>query len=334
MCVSGILSSFYYACLEEQAIGFLKRDSNPADGTKELNCVMRLTDDYLLITDSKPNALLFVERLVAMAARNRFRFNMAKLKANFQFNVYKIGAAVEAARLEAKAAALAAKGEKLDISAADLQAAKAASSLANQQAQKALDKSQLADGRMFHWIGISIDTKTLGLIPGAPVKKEAVLCTLNVNMQTKQSVAWLKKKLKSFLMNNVSFYFRETVTSKAYAMETLEKLYLAAAEKYVACCQEFSRFHARKGGQPRASSQSLDLTVASVVYLVIRAFFKYLICNVRGTVFEPSDYEEFFVFSLKFFVNCFADYRGEFADVHAILSAKQNKIAECRKRDV
>lgn len=83
MCVSGILSSFYYACLEEQALGFLKRESKLADGSPELNCVMRLTDDYLLITNSKPNALLFVEKLVTMAAHNKFKFNMGKLRANF-----------------------------------------------------------------------------------------------------------------------------------------------------------------------------------------------------------------------------------------------------------
>jgi hypothetical protein len=89
---------------------------------------------------------------------------------------------------------------------------------------------------MFNWIGISIDTKTLGLVPNVNTKKEAVLCTLNTNIQTKKSVLWLKKKLKSFLMNNVSFYFRGSITSKPYAMETLDKLYSAAAEKYIACC--------------------------------------------------------------------------------------------------
>lgn len=55
-------------------------------------------------------------------------------------------------------------------------------------------------------------------------------------MQTKQSTLWLKKKLKSFLMNNVSFYFRDTINSLTFAKLTLNKLYIAAAEKYVACC--------------------------------------------------------------------------------------------------
>jgi hypothetical protein len=321
MCVSGILSSFFYACLEEQAIGFLRRTTNPADGSPELNCVMRLTDDYLLITNSKANAMLFIERLVAMAARNKFRFNMSKLRANFEVNVGRIGASIEAARLEAKAAALAAKGERPDISVRKAAAAAAA------QAQQALEKHLVPEGAMFNWIGISIDTKTLGLVPGAPVKKEAVLCTLNTNMQTRQSVAWLKKKLKSFLMNNVSFYFRETITSKKYATETLEKLYLGAAEKYVACCQDFRRFHSGGGTLPRATRESLDLVLARVVYVVIRSYFKYLVCNVRDTVFERSGYNEFFVFSLKFFTDCFASYKGEFSRVHRILRAKQAQVA-------
>lgn len=63
LCVSYILSSFYYAYLEDQALNFLKSDRTLADGSKELNFVMRQTDDYLLVTTSKPNAMLFIERL-------------------------------------------------------------------------------------------------------------------------------------------------------------------------------------------------------------------------------------------------------------------------------
>jgi|LauGreDrversion4_2_1035121.scaffolds.fasta_scaffold979217_2 hypothetical protein len=45
-------------------------------------------------------------------------------------------------------------------------------------------------------------------------------------------------------MNNVSFYFRNTINSDEYAYKTLNKLYLAAAEKYIACCMEFKQYHA------------------------------------------------------------------------------------------
>ena len=38
----------------------------------ELNCIMRLTDDYLLMTSSKANAMLFIERLVGMALSSKF----------------------------------------------------------------------------------------------------------------------------------------------------------------------------------------------------------------------------------------------------------------------
>lgn len=96
---------------------------------------------------------------------------------------------------------------------------------------------------MFNWIGISIHMETLGLVPNMQLSKEAILSTLNINMQTKKSVLWIKRKLKSFLMNNVSFYFRSNVTSKQFANKTLEKLYFSAAEKYLACCREFKIFH-------------------------------------------------------------------------------------------
>jgi hypothetical protein len=94
-----------------------------------------------------------------------------------------------------------------------------------------------------YWIGISINMKNLNIIPNINTKKDGVLCTLNINMQTNESVLWLKKKLKSFLMNNISLYFKETLNSKKYAKKTLQKLYMAAAEKYVACCFEFKVFH-------------------------------------------------------------------------------------------
>ena len=45
------------------------------------------------------------------------------------------------------------------------------------------DKQNI-DVTLCNWIGISIDMKTLQLIPNINTKKEAVLCTLNINLQT------------------------------------------------------------------------------------------------------------------------------------------------------
>ena len=45
-------------------------------------------------------------------------------------------------------------------------------------------------------------------------------------------------------MNNVSFYFRNTINDGDYANKTLEKLYITAAEKYIACCMDFKAYHA------------------------------------------------------------------------------------------
>ena len=87
MCVSYILSSFYYSCLEDRALRFLK-PQNVTDGS--LNCVMRLTDDYLLMTTSKSNAMLFIERLFALSAENGYKFNAKKLRANFPVNIEKL----------------------------------------------------------------------------------------------------------------------------------------------------------------------------------------------------------------------------------------------------
>jgi hypothetical protein len=90
--------------------------------------------------------------------------------------------------------------------------------------EKGVDYESKQSG-MFNWIGISIHMESLGLVPNMQLSKEAILCTLNINMSTKKSILWIKRKLKSFLMNNVSFYFRSTITSKQFANQTLEKLF-------------------------------------------------------------------------------------------------------------
>ena len=63
-----------------------------ADGKQiELNCLMRLTDDYLLMTTSKNNAMLFIEKMQKLSQVSSFKFNMKKLKTNFYLNLNKIG---------------------------------------------------------------------------------------------------------------------------------------------------------------------------------------------------------------------------------------------------
>ena len=48
---------------------------------------MRLTDDYLLMTTSKNNAMLFIEKLHKLSQVSNFKFNMRKLKTNFVLNL-------------------------------------------------------------------------------------------------------------------------------------------------------------------------------------------------------------------------------------------------------
>jgi len=70
----------------------------------------------------------------------------------------------------------------------------------------------------------------------------------------------------------------------------------------------------------------IDLKIVQVIYVVIRAFFKYLVCNVKNPVFERNDYAKFFKFSVKFFTDRFELYKNEFGRVYKILKAKGTKI--------
>jgi len=123
-------------------------------------------------------------------------------------------------------------------------------------------------------------------------------------------------------MNNVSFYFRTTINGKEYASMTLQKLFVVAAEKYVACCVEFKLFHMNKGSE---FGRRIDHKICQILYIVIRAFFKYLVCNVRDPVIGKQDYDEFFHNSLYYFVQKFGQRKALFKDVYRILKAKQQK---------
>ena len=93
--------------MEENVLGFLRKEFSTAlngldpqkditggvrggGNTTELNLLMRLTDDYLLITTEKNNAMLFIEKLCQLSQGNYFKFNMKKLKTNFPINYQKL----------------------------------------------------------------------------------------------------------------------------------------------------------------------------------------------------------------------------------------------------
>jgi hypothetical protein len=88
--------------LEDSQCQFLRRElipgqpdpqSNRINTELELNCLMRLTDDYLLMTTNKNNAMLFIEKMHELSKTSNFKFNMKKLKTNFYLNLQKIGCA-------------------------------------------------------------------------------------------------------------------------------------------------------------------------------------------------------------------------------------------------
>jgi len=83
--VSSVLSSFYYALLEYQATHKLVQEIESQDG---LFLIMRLTDDYLIISDKQNYTTRIVEQLMQCAKENDFQFNTKKLKANFDLRSF------------------------------------------------------------------------------------------------------------------------------------------------------------------------------------------------------------------------------------------------------
>ena len=184
----------------------------------------------------------------------------------------------------------------------------------------------MSETELFHWIGISFDPVTLGLVPNMNLAKEGQLCTLAINIQTTNCTLWLRKKLKSFLMNNITFYFRNTITTKNFAWQTLEKLLTISAIKFVACCQEFKRFHCSTAKKSHDYFMLVDQVLTKSLYVVIKSFFKYLVCNLRNSVFCKDDFAQFFQFCLKTFVLHFKSHSNEFSQMIKIMEAKMLKV--------
>lgn len=79
--ISSVLSSFYYAILEAEYTRHLIRR---ARDTETLQLVLRLTDDYLIISESEEFVSECVQILLKMSKESNFRFNSAKFKSNFK----------------------------------------------------------------------------------------------------------------------------------------------------------------------------------------------------------------------------------------------------------
>lgn len=72
--------------------------------------------------------------------------------------------------------------------------------------------------------------------------------------------------------------------------------------------------------------EQVDIKICQIIYVVIRSFFKYLVCNVKNPVFDRGDYHKFFKFSLSFFALRFQAYKNQFRHCYAILKSKMERL--------
>ena len=81
--ISSVLSSFYYSCLERKALNGIY-DSQIFTCKKDL--VMRLTDDYLIVSKDRKTIKTLIRSLNKQAERSNFNFNKKKLSLNFKMD--------------------------------------------------------------------------------------------------------------------------------------------------------------------------------------------------------------------------------------------------------
>lgn len=85
--ISSVLSSFYYSCLERNALKSIYDDTKFSTDTGLL--AMRLTDDYLLISEDKELLREMVRKLTVQAEKANFAFNDKKKYFNFEVGDFK-----------------------------------------------------------------------------------------------------------------------------------------------------------------------------------------------------------------------------------------------------
>ncbi len=81
--MSYILSSFYYSALENAVMKQIVFNS-------PLHVIMRMTDDYIMITDCVEDAYKFISALVRLSESGLIKFNKKKLKANFPIHMHDV----------------------------------------------------------------------------------------------------------------------------------------------------------------------------------------------------------------------------------------------------
>lgn len=177
--VSSVLSSFYYSLLEYNATKDLMEEFD-CDGT--LCLVMRLTDDYLILTDNESAASRIVDRLLSTAKNHGFEFNKKKLKSNFKFH------------------------EDFHVE---------------------------EDIYTFKWIGKTFDLRKMEVEHTQIMEKHEAFYTVNVNLpsQVKMIPDFLKGKLKTFFLNQNTFYFNSKINSDNKIKALLPKIITSAYYK-------------------------------------------------------------------------------------------------------
>lgn len=172
--ISSVLSSYYYANLEESFLTELRRSYKD-----QLFLMMRLTDDYLILTDQEKVGLYILEQLLKCSEKFKFKFNFAKLKTNLNLaSVIGVPSACY---------------PHIEVS------------------QSSGDSNMMIEEPVcakIRWIGKEIDTRTLHIRQqNTTSDEEKIVSSINAMLRPYSFESQLKMKFKSFLLNNTLFYF-------------------------------------------------------------------------------------------------------------------------------
>lgn len=180
---------------------------------------------------------------------------------------------------------------------------------------------------------MSIRTDSLELTPGldpANCSRDA-MGALNVNLRSKSSAAWLKAKLRTFMLRKNACYFQSDVNEQETAFESLTLLLSVAAEKFVKCCLELKMFHSSKAKfKTNGCRVSIDQKICQIIVAEVYNQFEFLSLKAKPSLLShETDRNRFVAVSLQIFLQKFSKKKSYFGEICKILSkTSQNVISK------
>ncbi|KRX07709.1 hypothetical protein PPERSA_11258 [Pseudocohnilembus persalinus] len=204
--VSSVLCSFYFNHIEQKLTISQQQKQELKQKNKSNNNIisllMRLTDDYIFLSNDKEQAANFKKEIEMLGKDNKFSLNINKIGSNFDF-------------LEIK------------------------NYLQNGKLVPYVNKIEKSLEKNVTWIGKNINFNNLSITPAFEKDFKKNSYSMNVNIPGKAKIGYLMNKLKSLLMNQFQDYFNPKINDDKILSKNLTIFAATAAQKFLPFIEQY-----------------------------------------------------------------------------------------------